>query len=206
MNEMKPEDVIKALELCVEGTSEACLKCAWRLTPYPSCKAVVEGKALALIRDYRNQISILKALLERCETQFAEKDAEIERLTQERDDARRDCAVAEQLHYECKKELEEMSDDILDSVRAERDRYKAESQQYQSAFLKATMDAEKERFQCKNICEPTYKNLLETARADAITEFAERLKTFYKHLPGNTVGGSVEYHIDQVVKEMREKL
>lgn len=42
------------------------------------------------------------------------------------------------------------------------------------------------------------------ARADAITEFAERLKTFYKHLPGNTVGGAVEYHIDQIAKEMKE--
>lgn len=37
-----------------------------------------------------------------------EKNAEIERLTKERDEARTDCAVAEQLHYVCKKELEEM--------------------------------------------------------------------------------------------------
>ena len=39
---------------------------------------------------------------------------------------------------------------------------------------------------------------------EAITEFAERLKTFYKHLPGNTVGGAVEYHIDQIAKDMKE--
>ena len=42
-------------------------------------------------------------------------------------------------------------------------------------------------------------------RAEAITEFAERLKTFYRRLPGKTVGGSVEYHINQVLKEMMEK-
>ena len=43
------------------------------------------------------------------------------------------------------------------------------------------------------------------AQADAITEFAERLKKFYGILKGKTVGGSVEYHIDQIAKEMREK-
>jgi hypothetical protein len=43
-----------------------------------------------------------------------------------------------------------------------------------------------------------YKNI----RAEAITEFAHRLKTFYGHLNGKTVGGSVKYHIDQIVKEM----
>jgi hypothetical protein len=41
------------------------------------------------------------------------------------------------------------------------------------------------------------------ARAEAITEFAKRLKTFYSHLKGKTVGGSVEYHIDKIVKEMK---
>lgn len=44
------------------------------------------------------------------------------------------------------------------------------------------------------------------ARAEAITEFAERLKKFYANLSGKTVGGSVEYHIDQIAKEMREKV
>ena len=43
-----------------------------------------------------------------------------------------------------------------------------------------------------------YKNI----RAEAITEFAERLKTFYRHLKGNTASGSVEYHIEQIKKEL----
>jgi hypothetical protein len=185
MNELKLEDVMKALDKLKYG-GHSCHDCKY-------------AKWSGEDRCGLNGCRIAKAAL----ALLREKDAEIERLTQERDDARRDCAIAEQNHYECKKELEEMSDDILDNVRAERDRYKAESQQYQSAFLKATMDAEQERFQCKNICEPTYKNLLETARSDAITEFAERLKKFYSHLKGNTASGSVEYHIDQVVKEMK---
>lgn len=40
-------------------------------------------------------------------------------------------------------------------------------------------------------------------RAEAITEFADRLKTYYSHLD-RTAGGLVEYHIDQVVKETLE--
>lgn len=47
---------------------------------------------------------------------------------------------------------------------------------------------------------------IDDARAEAITEFAERLKKFYGILKGKTVGGSVEYHIDQIAKEMKEKL
>lgn len=175
MNELKPEDVMKALEICADRT-QTCYNC-----PYTDHCNDAHKDALTLLR---------------------EKDAEIERLTKERDDARSDCAIAEQLHYECKRELEEMSDDILDSVRAERDRYKAECEQYQSAFLKAHNDAEQERFQCKNICEPTYKNLLETARAEAIDEFAERLKEAVKYIPWCEYP-PVHNCIDQIAKEMK---
>jgi hypothetical protein len=48
--------------------------------------------------------------------------------------------------------------------------------------------------------------MVDRIRADAITEFAERLKTFYRHLPGHTVGGSIEYHINQILKEMKGEL
>ena len=43
----------------------------------------------------------------------------------------------------------------------------------------------------------------ESARSEAITEFAERLKTFYSHLPGTTVGGAVMFHVDLIAKEMK---
>lgn len=44
---------------------------------------------------------------------------------------------------------------------------------------------------------------LATVKAEAVKEFAERLKTYYSHLD-RTAGGLVEYHIDQVVKETLE--
>lgn len=52
-----------------------------------------------------------------------------------------------------------------------------------------------------------YENALEeqikTVKAEAIKEFAERLKTYYRNLD-RTAGGLVEYHIDVIAKEMLE--
>lgn len=45
----------------------------------------------------------------------------------------------------------------------------------------------------------TYKE----CTAEVIKEFAERLKTYYRSLD-KTVGALVEYHIDEIVKEMLE--
>ena len=39
-------------------------------------------------------------------------------------------------------------------------------------------------------------------RAEAITEFAERLKKYYNHLKGNTSAALAAYHIDQIKEEM----
>lgn len=174
MNELKTEDVMRALELKVQR--------------YLMPNVDIDG-SVSVEDAERWFLKLLKEeLAPYVSSLLREKDAEIERLTKERDDARRDCAIAEQNHYECKKELEEMSDDILDSVRAERDRYKAESKQYQSALL-------------KYCCEHEYD--YSRGWNDAITEFAERLKKFYSHLKGNTASGSVEYHIDQIEKELK---
>ena len=43
------------------------------------------------------------------------------------------------------------------------------------------------------------------ARADAITEFAERLKNYYSHIKGGTHACLAAYHIDQIAQEMLEK-
>jgi hypothetical protein len=43
---------------------------------------------------------------------------------------------------------------------------------------------------------------IETTRAEAIAEFAERLITYYNSLKS----GLVAYHIEQIAKELREKL
>jgi hypothetical protein len=40
-----------------------------------------------------------------------------------------------------------------------------------------------------------------TEAEKAITEFAERLQNYYKHLQGKTASGMVVYHIEQVKKE-----
>ncbi len=37
----------------------------------------------------------------------------------------------------------------------------------------------------------------------ALDDLWDRVKTFYGHLKGNTVGGSVEYQLKEFVKEMR---
>ena len=59
------EDIIKALECCVNGTSEACLKCAFGLTPpYPVCKTMVKKYALDLINRQRAEIERLKEQLD----------------------------------------------------------------------------------------------------------------------------------------------
>jgi hypothetical protein len=55
------EEVIRALECCVNGTSEACLKCTFGLTPpYPVCKTMVEKYALDLINRQRAEIKALE--------------------------------------------------------------------------------------------------------------------------------------------------
>ena len=40
------------------------------------------------------------------------------------------------------------------------------------------------------------------AKNEAVKAFAERLKKYYASLGGKTAAGCVEYHIDQIAKEM----
>ena len=43
---------------------------------------------------------------------------------------------------------------------------------------------------------------LESIRAEAITEFAERLKRFYNSLKGQSPTPAIVYHIDQIKNEL----
>lgn len=61
---MTDNDIIKALECCLEGKSESCLKCVFRLTPYPACKTLVEKHALDLINRQKAEIEHTNQLLE----------------------------------------------------------------------------------------------------------------------------------------------
>ena len=64
-------------------------------------------------------------------------------------------------------------------------------------------DAEIERLQKHNT--KMARKHYQDGRAEAITEFAERIKRYYGNLPGKTSGGCVEYYVDQIVKEMTER-
>lgn len=48
------------------------------------------------------------------------------------------------------------------------------------------------------------KEVVREIKAEAIKEFAQRLKTYYRNLD-KTAGGLVEYHIDQIAKEFLER-
>lgn len=65
-----------------------------------------------------------------------------------------------------------------------------------------TLGAELSRY-TENVAE-----MVETARADgynrALDDLTERLTKYYGVLKGKTVGGSVEFHVRQIAKEIRE--
>lgn len=52
--------------------------------------------------------------------------------------------------------------------------------------------------------ERALEECIKSTKAEAVKEFADRLKTYYRNLD-TTAGGLVEYHIDQVVKEFLGK-
>ena len=60
-HKLTDEEVIKAFECCVEGTSETCRKCVFGLNPpYPVCKTMVEKYALDLINRQKAEIERLE--------------------------------------------------------------------------------------------------------------------------------------------------
>ena len=155
MNEMKPEDVMRALECCTriyrgDTGSYECSLCKYKEFG-EKCDLELIADALALLREKDALIAKHEAYIDNLNDdkaylveQLNEKDAEIERLN---------------------KEVDRLSQVVL----------------YHDAFA---------------------NDAIADARAEAINTFANRLKTFYGHLKGKTVGGSVGYHIDQIVKEM----
>ncbi len=158
MNELKPEDVMRALECCAE---EHCGEWCPFYDETP-CEAYLAKAALALLREKDAHIKMLdkdrlgwadEAV--KAQMQLNEKDAEIERLT-------------------------------------------VNMNGY--AFTTQTLSKEFEDYRADVRME------IADTRAEAITEFAERIKKFYANLKGKTVGGSVGYHIDQIAKELRDKV
>lgn len=148
MNELKPEDVMDILEKMDFFQGQRAGRELWHEKPFE-----VQEQDIA---DFSRDVSTIKLFINIVLSQLREKDALIEDYRQELgrtrvalNDARRDCAVAEQNHYECKKELE-------------------------------------------------------TARAEAITEFAERLKKGLLRIPKHYFNlAEVESGIDYIEKEMK---
>ena len=159
MNEMKPEDVMRALECCVDTKDlMACQDCPYYGNEY--CVHRLNTDALALLREKDAQISalqyqadfwdkharVLDETISIQQKEIAEKDAEIERLN---------------------KEVDRLSQVVL----------------YHDAFANDAMA---------------------DARAEAITEFAERLKEHFSCHDGVWYGAVSYEEIDQIAKEMKE--
>ena len=111
---------------------------------------------------------------------------------------RRDCPYyyATSKYSECKHKLLSDVASLLREKDAEIERLTAR-QENVSFVLKSAMEHYDALYE-------EAKEILKTeARVEAIDEFAERLKKFYANLKGKTIGGSVEYHIDQIAKEMK---
>ncbi len=88
MNEMKPEDVMRALELHADCETDNCFEC-----PYEGYLSKADGNcvhhlsidALALLREKDALLAEWDAKLKSYEIELLGKDAEIERLKKERD-------------------------------------------------------------------------------------------------------------------------
>ena len=136
MSKPKPEDVMRGLKHChVSG----CTDC-----PYyenPKCDTALYKDALALLRkndalnaELTQTIAEKTALIEELQLGWSEdqervrkildeKDAEIDKLIKERDEARRDVGVAERNHHKSAEELERLTKAFLVSLEVAEDAY-----------------------------------------------------------------------------------
>ena len=80
MNELKPEDVMKALECCSAeiSTRENCSVCP--MGGKRDCMTILYREALALLREKDATLEMCAETIERQDKELAQKDAEIERL------------------------------------------------------------------------------------------------------------------------------
>lgn len=145
MNEMKPEDVMRALELCTSPERDANCPINCPYGDVGSCDQLLMAHSLAVILELENRLKECEngyagtLHIERCklhdaERKLAEKDAEIERLTVE-----------------------------LQAMRGAANSYKMHIVEQKKELTERKMMAEMHRFTVEEI------------RAEAITEFSDRL-------------------------------
>jgi hypothetical protein len=169
MNEMKPEDVMKALDILDKMNffqGQRAGRELWFEKPFE-----VQEQDIA---DFSQGIAFLKNLIEDALALLREKDARIKHLEK---------TMKESILSNT--ELLENLNRLVEKKDAEIKYHRKTIAQNAQLALEVTIDE------------------IQKARAEAITEFAERVKTFYRNLRGKTIGGSVEYHIEQIAKEMK---
>lgn len=193
MNELKPEYVMKDMEQYVH--------CANIMGSATLSKDEMNA-IFALLREMKKQIRELDADVENyksiaeyqqnCNVKryhiIKEKDAEIERLTKERDDARRDCAVAEKNHHECAKEVERYRETVGTLL-------------VKDGEVVGRMIGKDVRYIEKSIAEVFKRMAVKQARAEAIDDFAERLEKTL--IEGGIYPVLVKNAIEKTKKELK---
>lgn len=188
MNELKPEDVMNILDRMDFFQGQRAGRELWHDKPFEVqeqdiadfTKGIAAVKAfikvtLALLRDKQASIEMMAECIKRQDKELAKKDAEIESLTK-RLEKEAKC------QYDLCGQIVDLKSEIV-SLTAQIEHCDA----------------------CDRIGLTHSEHIvcIKQARAEAIDEFSERLKKFYANLKGKTIGGSVEYHIDQIAKEMK---
>ena len=214
MNELKPEDVVRALELKVQrhlmpnvdidGTVSVEDAERWflkllkeELAPYVS----------ALLREKDAHINKLELTLEGV---MWSVDKWLDEADYDKDEVKRALTMREKtlrIVEEKDAEIERLREIIVKGdYSSHTARLVTETWHRNNSEFIRRLEAKIERLShhCDDCAGCTqWKCDCSNIRAEAIDEFAHRLKKFYGKLGGKTVGGSVEYHIDQIAKEMK---
>ena len=189
MNEMKPEDVMQALECCDRGSSCVCDcdNCPYYGCDVP-CKDKLHKDALALLREKDALIAKHEAYIDTLNDdksclveQIEKKDAEIERLQEIADAVADSFPVCE--GCKGKTELGERTEDCVYEIdgtfcaqramkmwfalRAENEELHKEVERLKAKCEALEEESDINRYNCRQ-----YEEAADTARADAITEFA----------------------------------
>lgn len=145
---------------------------------------VIEGACIEQL------LGDIRATVELANKGAAEKDAEIERLTKERDlaNAEREANVKG-----FTKQIEEMSVE-LQAMRNAANAYKKRSEELEKDLTARRLMAE------------MHRTTVEEVKAEGINAMADKLICFYQNLPGKTVAGSVAFHVECVRSELLKEV
>lgn len=191
LNELKPEDVMKALECCMltnEQQECRCEECPLWETSVMVCQELLAYHALALLR---------------------EKDARLEDLAQQCADIIMECDKrdAERLGELMEKDAEIKG--LVDGWSKDQDRFEKLCAEKDAEIERLTINMNAYGLTAKNLAndfadyQADVKMDIAAARAEAITEFAERVKLeFYREFD-EIIPSIMADKIDQIAQEMK---